>query len=213
MADWGESTCKGTRLREAATNHFLISLFRGRKEQRPGPQPGTPKFLFPALSCWLSQANHFYSSDWISLSSKLGSVHLFTSGVLCKWIGKYLKSKYIQVALGLKSDSQKGDERSPSPTESCYCVSFPSEFMETNTFLRADSIRWLRYQPPSGILAQTSSILDLCNWCLAAVRSWGIWSPRSPAFLLLAHSVPKHSWHSPGCLCADNRVVVISEHI
>lgn len=95
MADCGENTCKGTRLREAAVNHFLISLFRGRKKQGPKPQPGTPKFLFPALTCWLSQASHFYSSDWISLSSKLGSVHLSTFSVLCRWIEKYLKSKYF----------------------------------------------------------------------------------------------------------------------
>lgn len=218
VADWGENTCKGTRPREAATNHFLIPPFRGRKKQRPEPQPGTPKFLFPALTCWLSQGNHFYSSDRISLSSKLGSVHLFTSGVLCKWTGKYLKSKYIQVALGLKSDSQEGDERNSTPTQSCYCVSFPSEFSETNTFLklhglRADSMKCLGCQPPPGILAQTSSILDLYNWGLAAVSAGGLRAPRALHSCSWAHSVPKHSWHSPGWLCADHRVVVISEHI
>jgi len=51
MADGGENTCKGAGLREAEVNHFLISLFRGRKKQRPEPQPGTPKLLFPVLTC------------------------------------------------------------------------------------------------------------------------------------------------------------------
>lgn len=40
----GEHTCKGARLREAAVNHFLISLFRGRKKQRPEPSQELPSF-------------------------------------------------------------------------------------------------------------------------------------------------------------------------
>jgi len=48
-----ENTCKGARMREAAVNHFLLFLCRGREKQRPESQPGTPKFEFPALTLTL----------------------------------------------------------------------------------------------------------------------------------------------------------------